>query len=72
MEHKKFYEVDLDSGDRYYFQDKLNAREYLWDTYIDEIGVYEDENQNKAAYEELIIDGRITGVGYIWAYEFED
>ena len=72
MERKKFYEIDFDSGDRYYFQDKLNAREHLWNIYIDEIGVYEDENQNKAAYEELIIDDRITGVGYIWAYEFED
>lgn len=68
----EFYCVCIDDGTMYFFKDKDNARNFLWQAYLDNCSGYEtDEDLAKAKMQLNMID-MITGIGVLAVSGFED
>lgn len=68
----EFYNVNLDDGENYYFKNKDNAFNFLWQVYLDNCADRETDEQIKEAKHQLYEFYLIDGVGIIYVVGFED
>ena len=67
----EFYMVQFDWGEHYYFHNKDNAFNYLWQAYLNRIP-YKSAEEMENDYQSLHEDYFIDGFGYIFVCGFED
>ena len=68
----EFYCVCIDDGTMYFFKNKTNARNFLWQTYLNNCPGEEGTEEEARAKTELNEIDMINGIGTLYVSDFED
>ena len=69
---KEFYKVELEYGEIFYFRNRDNAHDFLWQSFLNCMNGFETAKEIQAAKDELNEFSMISEVGMIFTCGFED